>query len=207
MTRGHKHYKVYKLGLTGSIGMGKTTVAKVFSKAKIPVWNADKVVENLYKKNAEGYQIIASIVPEAIDSNSVNKTRLSDAILRNKILLREIEEKVHPLLKKSRDQFIDKFSRRPLIVFEIPLLYETKSDKWLDAVLVVTAPKRVQKARVMKREAMTEEKLDFFLARQLKESVRLSKADYVINTDVGMNELRAKVKEFIKQLEKNVRTA
>ena len=77
MTRGHKHYKVYKLWLTGSIGMGKTTVAKVFSKAKIPVWNADKVVENLYKKNAEGYQIIASIVPEAIDSNSVNKTRLS----------------------------------------------------------------------------------------------------------------------------------
>ena len=204
MIREHKHHKGYKLGLTGSIGMGKTTVSKVFANAKIPVWNADKVVEELYKKNATGYKIIESLVPEAIGTNSVDKRTLSAAILKNKSLLKEIEERIHPLVKKSRDGFIDKYSSRPLIVFEIPLLYETKSDKWLDAVLVVTAPKRVQKARVMKREAMTKQKLDFLLSRQLNENRRLSKADYIINTDVDINDLRAKVKEFIKKLEKNV---
>ena len=204
MSEHSKHTKSFKLGLTGSIGMGKTTVAKEFLLANIPVWNADDVVANLYKKDGLGYGLIQSIVPTAVDMMGVNKKKLSAAILEIPGLLEKIEDNIHPLLIENRHQFIDKFFKESLLVFEIPLLYETKSDDWLDAVLVVTAPKSVQKHRVMKRKGMTKEKLNFLMSRQVPEEVKISRADYILNTNIDIQDLKNKVKHLIDEIKENV---
>ena len=196
--------KSFKLGLTGSIGMGKTTVAGMFLSEGIPVWSADETVNSLYKKNQSGYKIIKSFLPTAINDKGVNKVELSKLVLEDKNLLKRLESEIHPLVKRDRNIFVDRFYNERLLVFELPLLYETEEQRYFDSVLVVTAPKQIQKKRVMKRGFMTKKKFDYLSVRQISNDKKVSMADYVIDTNVEISMLRETVKNFIDALRKKI---
>ena len=190
----------FKLGLTGSIGMGKTTVSNIFKKNDIPVWSADTVVHELYEPNAAGTSVLKDLLPEVISENGVCREKLSGLIVKKPNLIKIIETKVFPLVKLNRDSFIKQHEKKSLLLFDIPLLYETNANLWLDSVLVVTAPKEIQKKRVMDRDGMTKGKFEFFLSNQIPDKVKCERADYVINTHVTLSMLEKTVKQLIQYL-------
>ena len=190
----------FKLGLTGSVGMGKTTVSNIFREHNIPVWSADSVVHQLYKPNAKGTAVIHEIFPDVISEKGVCRKKLSRLIIQKPRLIKTIEKKIFPLVKLNRDEFIKQNNHKILLLFDIPLLYETNAHLWLDSVLVVTAPKKVQQKRVMDREGMTKKKLDFLLSKQLPDKNKCDRADYVINTHVPLKILNQTVRRLINDL-------
>tara|TARA_A100001011_G_scaffold204275_1_gene212566 strand:- start:907 stop:1515 length:609 start_codon:yes stop_codon:yes gene_type:complete len=189
--------KTFKLGVTGCLGMGKSTTASIFEKFHIPVWDADSTVHDLYRKGNKGYIKIKKTFPEFIDDNGVNRKRISEAMLRKPSLIKKIEFIIHPLVQEDKFRFIKRFSDQLLIVFDIPLLFETDAQRWLDAVLVVTAPNTVQKKRVLSRAGMTEEKMMVVMSSQMTNEEKLEKANYVLNTDVDLAYLETQVKRLI----------
>tara|TARA_Y100001968_G_C19334236_1_gene705956 strand:- start:279 stop:890 length:612 start_codon:yes stop_codon:yes gene_type:complete len=189
-----------KVGLTGSIGMGKTTVSEEVVRLNIPVWNADNVVHNLYKKNNEGYSIVKELVPIAAVNCEIDRNILSESLISNPLLLKLLEKKLKPFLDTNRKNFILKNHCKKILVFDIPLLFETRADLWLDKIIVVTAPSKVQKKRVMARKSMTEEKFEYLKSLQLSNTVKVSKADFVINTDINMSLLKKNVQELMRKI-------
>ena len=172
-----------KVGITGSIGMGKTTVAYEMSKANYPVWNSDNAVHELYKIGNEGYKLIKQLVPEAAVGKSVDRFVLSNQLLKKPFLLKKIEKNVHPHVLEKRREFIQEHKNNKIIIFDLPLLFETQCEKWLDFVVVATAPLIVQKNRVLARKNMNKEKFSYILENQLKNSDKVNRADFVINTN------------------------
>lgn len=172
-----------KVGITGSIGMGKTTVAYEMSKANYPVWNSDNAVHELYKIGNEGYKLIKQLVPEAAVGKSVDRFVLSNQLLKKPFLLKKIEKNVHPHVLEKRREFIQEHKNNKIIIFDLPLLFETQCEKWLDFVVVATAPLKVQKNRVLARKNMDKEKFSYILENQLKNSDKVNRADFVINTN------------------------
>ena len=191
-----------KIGITGSIGMGKSTVSSIFRNNNIKVWDADFEVHNLYKKGKEGYNSIISIYPELKDKVEINRKKVSNLLREKKIDLKLIEEIIHPLLIKSREEFIKKNKKDKLLIFDIPLLYETKAYIWLDYVINVFCSKKNQIERLKQRENFDKKKINYLISKQISVNQKNKKADYVINTDQDLKQVERQVINFIKTMRK-----
>ena len=191
-----------KIGITGSIGMGKTTVLHMFKKNGVKVWNADTEVHKLYKIGNEGYNKIISIYPQLKDKKEINREKVSQLIKQKKIDLKRIEKIIHPLLALDRLNFISENKNKNIIVFEIPLLYETNADKWLDYVISVYCSNKTQMERLSERKNFDKKKIDYLLTQQLSIEKKNKKADFLINTDKKKIDIEKEVREIMKILEK-----
>ena len=193
---------VIKIGITGSIGMGKSTVSSIFRNNNIKVWDADFEVHNLYKKGKEGYNSIISIYPELKDKVEINRKKVSNLLREKKIDLKLIEEIIHPLLIRSREEFIKKNKKDKFLIFDIPLLYETKAYIWLDYVINVFCSKKNQIERLKQRENFDIKKINYLISKQISVNQKNKKADYVINTDQDLKQVERQVINFIKTMRK-----
>ena len=192
-----------KIGITGSIGMGKSTVSSIFRNNNIKVWDADFEVHTLYKKGKDGYKSIISVYPELEDKVEINREKVSYLIKKKKIDLKVIEEIIHPLLIKSREKFIKKNEREKLLIFDIPLLYETKAQIWLDYVITVFCSEKNQIQRLKKRDDFDTRKINYLLSKQISVNKKIKKADFVINTDQNMQQVEKQVVNIIKTMRKS----
>jgi len=185
------------LGLTGSIGMGKTTTARFFADMGVPVLDSDAVVHALYEREAVAQ--IDQAFPGTNIGGHVDRAELSRRVLGNPSALRKLETIVHPLVKQAQSRFIADAERAGafVVVLDIPLLFETGADADVDAVVVVTAPGEVQRARVMDRPAMTPAKLEALLQRQLPDSEKRRRADFIVDTSRGFDSARAQVRAIL----------
>lgn len=172
----------YLLGLTGSIGMGKSTTAKMFAEEGIPVWDADATVHELYAKGGAAVPAIEAAFPGVVVEGAVDRARLREALQGQKQSLSRLESIVHPLTTRSREAFIRAHESAALLLLDIPLLYETGAEAACDAVLVVTAPASVQRARVLERGTMSAAQFEQILSRQLPDAQKRARADHVIET-------------------------
>ena len=173
----------FLLGLTGSIGMGKSTTADMFREAGVPVWDADATVAKLYGKGGAAVAALSPLNRGLIQNDAVDRVALKNWVKTDPNALNRLELLIHPLVAADRAEFIDDHAEQSLIVCDIPLLYETSADQWLDAVLVVTTDAETQKARVMDRAGMDPVLFDRILARQMPSSEKIARADYVIETN------------------------
>ena len=182
--------------------MGKSTVSSIFRNNNIKVWDADFEVHNLYKKGKEGYNSIISIYPELKDKVEINRKKVSNLLREKKIDLKLIEEIIHPLLIRSREEFIKKNKKDKLLIFDIPLLYETKAYLWLDYVINVFCSKKNQIERLKQRENFDIKKINYLISKQISVNQKNKKADYVINTDQDLKQVERQVINFIKTMRK-----
>ncbi len=196
------------LGLTGSIGMGKSTTAAMFLKRGIPVWDADSTVHKLYAKNGAAVKFFNQEIPSAVSNGEVIDICLKKLIKEDINNLKKIEQIVHPLVAKDRLTFIENSKKynAPLIVLDIPLLFETGFYKLVDYIAVVTVDYTTQKQRVLDRESMTEEMFTQILDKQVSNEEKKRKADFIIPTET-IEAAESKVQEIIFQLERQVRNA
>ncbi len=190
----------YLLGLTGSIGMGKSTTADLFRAEGVPVWDADATVHRLYAAGGGAVEAIGTLAPAAVVDHAVDRDRLRAAITADPGLLARIETLVHPLVAADRAGFTRDHADHPILVCDIPLLYETGAERGLDGVLVVTAPADIQRARVLARPGMTEAALDRILARQMPDTEKRRRADFLLETDRGIEPARSAVRALIAKL-------
>jgi dephospho-CoA kinase len=190
----------YLLGLTGSIGMGKSTTAGFFAEAGVPVWDADAAVHRAYGPGGAGAPALGDLVPEAAASGTVDREALRRAVLADPGLLARVEARVHPLVAVDREAFLAAHADADLVLLDIPLLFETGAEVWLDGVLVVTAPAAVQRDRVLARAGMTEAALARILARQMPDAKKRARADFVIDTGAGLEPARAAVHNLIARI-------
>lgn len=189
-----------KIGLTGSIGMGKSTTANLFRRAGVPVHDSDGAVHRLYQGAAVGP--IGELFPEAIRDSRVDRAALAQIVLGDKEKLRRLEGIVHPLVAQDRSSFIAaaQAAGAPAVVLDIPLLFETGADSEVDLIVVVTAPADVQKARVLQRPGMTEEKLAAILRRQTLDAEKRRRAHFVIDTSLGLEAAERAVAAIVRAL-------
>ncbi len=190
-----------KLGLTGSIGMGKSTTAGFFRTFGVPVWDADAEVHALYDLGGAAVKPIGALVPAATQEGFVDRAVLKAEIAKDSELLEKIEIALRPLLAESRQNFLTRHKQNSVVVFDIPLLYETDAESWTDYVLVVTAPEEVQRHRVLMRGSMNEALLNTILARQMPDNEKRALADFIFDTSQGMEHTKAEVKALIEELE------
>lgn len=189
-----------RLGLTGSIGMGKSTTARMFADEGVPVWDADAAVHRLYAPGGAGSAAISTFAPEAVDADGgVDRAALRRALAEDPSLFGRLDAAIHPLVAADRTAFAEARATEgaPLAVFDIPLLFETGAEAGLDRVVVVTAPAEVQRARVLDRPGMTQADLDRLLARQMPDADKRARADYVIDTAHGLAPAREAVRAII----------
>lgn len=175
------------LGLTGSIGMGKSTAASMLRRLGCPVHDADASVHRLYARGGKAVPAVQALFPEAVKNGSVDRAALAAAVLSKPEALKRLEEAVHPLTRADADAFLKRCARRGVrvAVMDIPLLYETKGERRVDAVIVVTAPTWLQRQRVLARPGMTGAKLANILARQVPDAEKRRRADFVVPTGQG----------------------
>ncbi|KQY69541.1 MULTISPECIES: dephospho-CoA kinase [unclassified Brevundimonas] len=187
------------LGLTGSIGMGKSTTTAMFADAGAMVWNADEAVHRLYARGGAAVGPVGEAFPGVVADEAVDRTRLAEALGRDDQAFRRLEAIVHPLVLQGRIEDLAAAEARGvrLAVLDIPLLFETGGDADVDAVVVVTAPAAVQAARVLERPGMTRERFEAILARQLPDAEKRRRADFVVDTGEGLEAARARVKEIV----------
>ena len=190
------------LGLTGSIGMGKSTTAKLFAEAGVPVYDADAAVHGLYE--GEAAPAIEAAFPGTTAGGKVDRQKLSARVVHDPAAMKQLEQIVHPMLGASRQKFFHDAERSgtPVVVVDVPLLFETGGEKRVDAVVVVSAPADVQRARVLARENMTQEKLDAILARQTPDAEKRKRADFVVDTSSGLEPVRARIGDIIAEVAK-----
>lgn len=188
------------LGLTGSIGMGKSTTAAMFAEQGVPVHDADATVHSLYAN--EAVRPVGEVFPDAIRDGKVDRARLSAIVLDDPAALRKLESIVHPLVRAAEQAFLDKHRAAgvPLVVLDIPLLFETGSADRVDRIVVVTAPAEVQRQRVLARPEMTVEKFEAILSRQVPDAEKRRRADFIVDTSLGMEPARRRVAEIIGEL-------
>lgn len=193
---------VYKLGLTGSIGMGKSTTAAMFAQAGVPVFDSDAIVHELYKQGGAAVDPIGEAFPGAMVDNAVSRRRLSAILAEDPSQFAKLNRIVHPLVAKARERFLADAikNRHTLVVFDIPLLFETGGDTMVDGVLVVTAPPNVQRERVLARNSMTEDKFNQILEQQVPDAEKRERADFLIDTSLGFDAARKAVEELIVEL-------
>ena len=182
--------------------MGKSTVSSIFRNNNIKVWDADFEVHSLYKKGKEGYKSIISIYPELEDKEEINRKKVSYLLREKKIDLKLIEEIIHPLLIRSREEFIKKNKKDNFLIFDIPLLYETKAYIWLDYVINVFCSEKNQIERLKKREDFDTEKINYLISKQISINYKNKKADFVINTDQDIRQVERQVVNIIKKVRK-----
>jgi dephospho-CoA kinase len=190
------------LGLTGSIGMGKSTTAKLFAEAGVPVYDADAAVHRLYE--GEAAPVIEAAFPGTTVNGKVDRNRLSAQVVHDPAAIKRLEGIVHPLLGASRQKFLHdaEQSGAPVAVVDVPLLYETGGERRVDAVVVVTTSPEIQRQRILARDNMTGEKLDAILARQLPDPEKRKRADFVVDTSHGLDPVRARIRDILAQAAK-----
>lgn len=185
------------LGLTGSIGMGKSTVAAMFADMGVPVFDADAAVHRLQGAGGRLVAAIEKLHPGTTGPGGVDRAKLSAAVLGNPVALRALEALVHPAVGEDRAAFLRHHADAPLVVFDVPLLFETGGERHVDKTVVVSAAPDVQRARVLARPGMTEAKFAAILARQTPDAEKRARADFVIATDVPLEQTRAQVNALI----------
>ncbi len=191
------------LGLTGSIGMGKSTTAKLFAEAGVPVYDADAAVHMIYQGGAvpAAASAIEAAFPGTTANGKVDRNKLSAQVVQDPAAIKRLEAIVHPMLGASRQKFLDdaEQSGAPIAVVDIPLLFETGGEKRVDAVVVVTTSPEIQRQRVLARDNMTDEKLDAILARQLPDAEKRKRADFVVDTSHGLDPVRIRIQDILDQ--------
>ena len=195
----------YLLGLTGSIGMGKSTTAALFAARGCLIWDADLAVHRAYNEGGDGVAEIRKIAITAVDSNSVNRDKLRTLILEDPTLLAKIEAIIHPIVQKDRQAFIAS-NPGSILVFDIPLLFELNSEFDFDAVACVLSTFEMQKTRVMARPGMTRTHLEMIISKQLPAADKAARANYIINT-ATKDIARAAVDSIIKDIKRKVENA
>ena len=185
----------FRLGLTGSIGMGKSTTAGFFAALGIPVWDADAAVHRLYAQGGAGAAAIAALCPSAVSHGAVDRAALAEWIVRDPAALAQIEAAIHPLVAADRTAFLAA-AAGDLVVLDIPLLFETGAEAGLEATLLVTTPPSLQHARVLARPGMTEARLKAILARQMPDPEKRARATHIIET-LGLEAARQAVQALV----------
>ncbi len=193
---------MFVIGLTGSIGMGKSTTARFFAEAGVPVHDADAIVHRLYE--GEAAPAIEAAFPGTTASGKVDRLKLAERVLGDKAALRQLESIVHPLVREAETRFLAEAERKgaPVAVLDIPLLFETGGQERVDAVVTVSAPAEVQRERLLQRAGMTEEKLEALIANQLADAEKRRQADFVVDSSQGFEVARAQVEEILRQVAK-----
>jgi len=187
------------LGLTGSIGMGKSTTAKLFAEAGVPVYDADATVHEIYQ--GEAAPAIEAAFPGTTVDGKVDRARLSAKVVHDPAAIRQLEQIVHPMLKAYHQKFLDDAERSgaPVAVVDVPLLFETGGEKRVDAVVVVTTSPEIQRERVLTRANMTPEMLATVLTRQLPDAEKRKRADFVVDTSHGLDPVRARIRDILNE--------
>jgi len=191
---------MFILGLTGSIGMGKSTTAKMFAAEGVPVYDADAAVHRLYA--GEATAAIEAAFPGSTADGRVDRDRLAKLVLGDPAAIKRLEAIVHPLVHLARERFLQQAeqSGAAVAVLDIPLLFETGGDKRCDAVVVVSAPAEMQRLRAFERPGMSEEKLAVLLAKQVPDAEKRARADFVVDTSQGFEHAHAQVREILKRV-------
>jgi dephospho-CoA kinase len=189
-------------GLTGSIGMGKSTTAKLFAEAGVPVYDADANVHRLYE--GEAVPFIEAAFPGTTADGKVDRNKLSAKVVHDPAAMKQLEQIVHPMLHAHRQKFLHdaEQSGAAVAVVDVPLLFETGGEKRVDAVVVVTTTPEIQRERILARDNMTAEKLDAILARQLPDAEKRRRADFVVDTSHGLDPVRARIRDILEQADK-----
>jgi dephospho-CoA kinase len=190
------------LGLTGSIGMGKSTTAKLFTEAGVPVYDADAAVHKIYE--GEAAPAIEAAFPGTTVDGRVDRAKLSAKVVHDPAAIKQLEQIVHPMLGASRKKFLDdaEQSGAPVVVMDIPLLFETGGEKRVDAIVVVSTDPVTQRERILARGTMTSEALDAILARQLPDAEKRKRADFVVDTSHGLDPVRTAIRDILAEVVK-----
>ncbi len=192
----------FRLGLTGSIGMGKTTTAAMFAEAGIPVWDADAAVHRLYAPGGAGVLALSGDFPEAVSDQGVSRETLKALLAATPARLSRLEALIHPLVAEDRAHFL-RATAEDLVLLDVPLLFEKGIDAECDAVLLVTAPAELQRARVLARPGMTEAQLDLILSRQMPDQEKRARARHIVET-LSIDSTRAYVQALIAHLRRDM---
>ncbi len=190
------------IGLTGSIAMGKSETAKMFEALDVPVFDADRVVHTLYAKNGGAVESVKERFPSAIKDAAVDRAELAKLVLNDKAALAELEAIVHPLVQDERQKFIEtaKAAGQPIVVLDIPLLFETEAQDQVDKIVVVSAPEDVQRKRALERPGMTVEKFEAILQNQVPDSEKRKQGDFIVDSSKGLAAARAQVVDIVETL-------
>jgi dephospho-CoA kinase len=188
---------VIRIALTGSIGMGKSTVARMFERAGIPVFDADAEVRQLQAPGGALVDMIGLRFPGTVHDGVLDREKLAQLVLEDPRQLAELETIVHPAVRDARAAFIDKHRDAPALLFEIPLLFETGGEDEFDKIVVVSAPPEVQRARVLDRAGMTEEKFNSILERQTRDEEKRGRADFVVDTGADLSTTESQVRDIL----------
>jgi len=186
-----------RVALTGSIGMGKSTVAAMFAKAGVPVFDADAVVRKLQGPGGDLVQKIGELFPGCVRCGTLDRECLAEIVLADPKQLAALEGIVHPAVREAREEFIRDHSNAPVLVFEIPLLFETGGEKEFDKVIVVSAPPHIQRTRVLERTGMSSEKLNSILERQMPDAEKRKRANFVVDTGIDLSTTETKVRDIL----------
>lgn len=190
------------IGLTGSIGMGKSTTAKMFAELGCPVFDADAAVHMLYAKSGRAVPLIRAVFPDAVINGAVDRKRLGHHMRADPLNLKVLESFIHPWVGEMRADFLKEAlaSNAKAVIFDIPLLFETGGDAQVDATIVVTVPAEVQRDRVMSRPGMTEELFQMILSKQMPDAEKCERTDYIIRTDQGLEAARTQVAQVLERI-------
>jgi dephospho-CoA kinase len=188
---------MFVLGLTGSLGMGKSTTARFFAEEGVTLHDADAAVHRLYE--GEATPLIEAAFPGTTSGGRVDRDKLAKKVLGDSAAIKKLETIIHPLVGRAEARFLDEAARKDaaVVVLDIPLLFETGADRRCDAVVVVSAPADVQRARAFERPGMTEEKFQAILAKQMPDAEKRARADFVVDTSKGFDAARAQVREIL----------
>jgi dephospho-CoA kinase len=188
---------MFVLGLTGSLGMGKSTTARFFAEEGVPLHDADAAVHRLYE--GEATPLIEAAFPGTTSGGRVDRDKLAKKVLGDSAAIKRLETIIHPLVGRAEARFLDEAARKDaaVVVLDIPLLFETGADRRCDAVVVVSAPADVQRARAFERPGMTEEKFQAILAKQMPDAEKRARADFVVDTSKGLDAARVQVREIL----------
>jgi dephospho-CoA kinase len=192
----------FLLGLTGSIGMGKSKTSELFRELGVPVYDADATVHTLYAKGGAAVDLLQPIFPTAITDGAVDRAVLSSLVLKDADALKQLEQIVHPLAGQQQLKFIqDNIAAQTAVaIFDIPLLFENGGETKFDAVIVVSAPAEIQKQRVLERPNMTEDKFNDILAKQVPDAIKREKADFIVDSSISVDDARRQVGDILIQL-------
>jgi dephospho-CoA kinase len=186
-----------RVALTGSIGMGKSTVAKIFESAGVPVFDADAVVHRLQAPGGGLVEKIGELFPGCVRCGTLDRECLAEIVLADRDKLAALERIVHPAVREARDEFIAQHKDAPVLVFEIPLLFETGGETDFDKIVVVSAPADVQRSRVLERTGMSLAKLNAILARQMPDAEKRRLADFVVDTGTDLSTTESQLREIL----------